>query len=271
MSGPVHTYGPACHRSTPKQDLIALQSSPNPPQVNAQFFYTSSLPIDDPLTSLPAATTSASARTAFAPQPFSARDNVALEQAWKALADASSQADTGKNKTGDLGLSSGRGGIVSDAGVLGSMPMKRSEQFNRLDGSGPSTWPKKRDTSPLVRGFKSVKRNSISFPGSEGHASSSVSASSSRGQEEPQNIENVQSMDFGDGNGEIIASETGEAVAQNTTVDVLDTESSPDDPEDRSARYKIPVGVSRLHLVELPGLKVNHHVLAYCPITNRCR
>jgi hypothetical protein len=98
-----------------------------------------------------------------------------------------------------------------------------------------------------------------------------VSASSSRGQEEPQNIENVQSMDFGDGNGEIIASETDEAVAQSTTVDVLDTESSPDDPEDRSARYKIPVGVSRLHLVELPGLKVNNYMLAYCPITNRCR
>ncbi|QGA14495.1 hypothetical protein EYB26_002149 [Talaromyces marneffei] len=257
MSGPVHTYGPTCHRSTPKQDLVALQSSPNPPQVNAQFFYTSSLPIDDPLTPLPAATTSTVSRTASSPQPFSARDNIALEQAWRALADASSQeVGTGKDKTSDLGTGSRQGGILGDASVPGGMPMKRSEQFSRLDRSGPSTWPKKRDTSPLGRIFKSVKRNSISFPGSEDQASSSVGASSSRGQEEFENVEHVESMDFGTGNSETTASETDEAVTQNATVNEPDTESSPDGPEDRSARYKIPVGVSRLHLVELPGLKM---------------
>jgi hypothetical protein len=75
-------------------------------------------------------------------------------------------------------------------------------------------------------------------------------------------------MDFGSGNGEITASVTGEAVATNVTVDVPDTESSPDDPEDRSARYKIPVGVSRLHLVELPGLKVIDPSLACFSLAN---
>lgn len=271
MSGPVHTYGPTCHRSTPKQDLVALQSSPNPPQVNAQFFYTSSLPIDDPLTPLPATTTSTAARTASAPQPFSARDNIALEQAWRALADASSQeVGTGKDRIRDPGPGSGRGDIGVDAGIPGGMPMKRSEQFNRHDGSGPSTWPRK-STSPLGRRFKSIKRNTISFPGSEDLASSSVGASSSRGQEDFQNDENVQSLDFGAENGEMTASEPSEAITHNATVDVPDTASSLDDPEDRSARYKIPVGVSRLHLVELPGLKVIYPSPAYCPLADRCR
>ena len=257
MSGPVHTYGPACHRSTPKQDLVALQSSPIPPQVNAQFFYTASLPIDDPLTSLPAATTSTAARTAFAPQPFSARDNIALEQAWRALVDDSNQeAGAGKDKLKTLGPGSKRGGRVDDASVPGSMPMTRSEQFNQPDGSSPSTWPRKRDTSPLGRRIKSMKRNTISFPGSENHASSSVAASSSQGEQEPWDDENTQNMDLGAENGGMTASGTGEAITNIAAADVPETESSPDDPGDRSARYKIPVGVSRLHLVELPGLKV---------------
>lgn len=110
--------------------------------------------------------------------------------------------------------------------------------------------------SPLGRKFKSMKRNTISFPGSEDLASSSLGASSSQGEQEPRDDENVQSMDFGAENGEITASEPGEAITNIAAADVPDTESSPDDPDDRSARYKIPVGVSRLHLVELPGLKV---------------
>lgn len=272
MTGPVHTYGPTCHRSTPKQDLVALQSSPNPPQVNAQFFYTSSLPIDDPLTPLPAATTSTAARTASAPQPFSARDNIALEQAWRALADASSQeVGAGKDRIRDSGTGSRRGDIGGDASVPGGMPMKRSEQLNRHDGSGPSTWPRKRDTSPLGRRFKSVKRSTISFPDSEDHASSSVGALSSLGQEDSHNIENVQSLGFGAENGEMTASEPGEAFKTNATVDVPDNASSLDDHEDRSARYKIPVGVSRLHLVELPGLKVINPSLACCSLANQHR
>ncbi|KUL83318.1 hypothetical protein ZTR_11357 [Talaromyces verruculosus] len=243
MSGPVHTYGPTCHRSTPKQDLVALQSSPNPPHVNAQFFYTSSLPIDDPLTPLPAATTSTAARTASAPQPFSARDNIALEQAWRALADASSQEEVGarKDRIRNSGPGSRRGDIGGDASVPGGMPMKRSEQFNRHDGSSPSTWPRKMDTSPLGRRFKSIKRNTISFSGSDDHASSSVGASSSQGREEFQNDENVQSLDSGAESGVMTAFEPGESVATNATIDIPDTASSLDNPEDRSARYKIPM------------------------------
>jgi hypothetical protein len=177
----------------------------------------------------------------------------------------------GKDRIRDSGAGFGRGSIGGDAGIPGGMPMKRSEQFNRHDGSGPSTWSRKRDTSPLGRKFKSIKRNTIAFAGSEDHASSSVGASSSRGQEDFQNDENIHSLDFGAENDEMTASEPGEAVTTSTTVDVSDTASSLDDPEDRSSRYKIPVGVSRLHLVELPGLKVIYPYHAYCPLADRCR
>ena len=53
-----------------------------PPPVRAQFFYVSFLPIDDPLS--PLATPSDSKSTQQPPQPFSARDNIALEEAWRA-------------------------------------------------------------------------------------------------------------------------------------------------------------------------------------------
>ena len=73
-TGPVHTYGPTCLRATPKQDLVALRSSSEPPKVHAHFFYTSSLPIDDPLTPLPAPTSAP--RSAGGRQPMSTTDLV---------------------------------------------------------------------------------------------------------------------------------------------------------------------------------------------------
>lgn len=88
MSGSVHTYGPTCLHSPGDEDLSAYKSSPTPPRVRAQFFYSSSLPIDDPLSPLPPLSGSSSSQAKFPPQPFSARDNIALEKAWSRLRDA---------------------------------------------------------------------------------------------------------------------------------------------------------------------------------------
>lgn len=58
-----------------------MSDGDGPPKVNAQFFYISSVPIDDPLSPVPpSASEKASAK--HPPQPFSSRDNAALEEAF---------------------------------------------------------------------------------------------------------------------------------------------------------------------------------------------
>lgn len=84
-----HTYGTLC-RLTP----VAEPSPESPllagiPPINAQFFYHSLVPIDDPLsTATTTATTTADGRPAKGIlRPFSHADNNALEAAWLSLAD----------------------------------------------------------------------------------------------------------------------------------------------------------------------------------------
>lgn len=74
-----HSYGPTCalhesedENSTPDDD---------PPKIKAQFFYASSLPIDDPLSPVPQIHADQFANQP--PQPFSSRDNAALEETWQ--------------------------------------------------------------------------------------------------------------------------------------------------------------------------------------------
>lgn len=88
MAGLAHTYGPSCLLYDDPHNT-AEQPSPTstePPRVRAQFFYVSSLPIDDPLTPLPQPSgSSGSTNAKLPPQPFSGKDNIALEEAWRGL------------------------------------------------------------------------------------------------------------------------------------------------------------------------------------------
>ncbi|ETI20741.1 hypothetical protein G647_07083 [Cladophialophora carrionii CBS 160.54] len=83
MAQPVHSLGPTCAFYDEEPHEEAVDDGLAPPTVRAQFFYVSSLPIDDPLSPLPPV--SADKATDLPPQPFSVRDNAALEEAWQAL------------------------------------------------------------------------------------------------------------------------------------------------------------------------------------------
>lgn len=88
MTSSGHSYGPTCSLRPRTNTSIRAYStiSDLPPTVRAQFFYTSALPIDDPLSPLPALSTSSSSTSSrVPPRPFSVRDNAALEEAWQAL------------------------------------------------------------------------------------------------------------------------------------------------------------------------------------------
>lgn len=80
-----HSYGPTCalHDSRDDDDdEHPVTGDLTPPKIKAQFFYASPLPIDDPLSPIPQINAEQSADQA--PQPFSSRDNAALEEAWQA-------------------------------------------------------------------------------------------------------------------------------------------------------------------------------------------
>lgn len=86
MAGPIHTYNSTCLLADDDPDLSTWYSSPTPPRARPQFFYTSSLPIDDPLSSLPPPSSGQGAvNERVPPQPFSAKDHIALEDAWRTL------------------------------------------------------------------------------------------------------------------------------------------------------------------------------------------
>lgn len=89
MASYSHTYGPSCSLHTEQHILRPSEPSVDPPKIRAQFFYSSALPIDDPLSRVPPPTSSST--TTFArvpPRPFSVFDNTALEAAWQTVQNA---------------------------------------------------------------------------------------------------------------------------------------------------------------------------------------
>ncbi|KAL6236146.1 hypothetical protein BDW75DRAFT_207508 [Aspergillus navahoensis] len=85
MAGPLHTYGPTCLLADDDLDPSAWHSLTQPPRPRPQFFYVSTLPIDDPLSSLPPPSSGQSLDERAPPQPFSVTDNIALEEAWLSI------------------------------------------------------------------------------------------------------------------------------------------------------------------------------------------
>lgn len=86
MTGPIHTYGPSCLLVDEPRQTDSESSSP--PEIRTHFFYISTLPIDDPLAPLPPPVNQAIGTERLPPKPFSARDNIALEKAWRDLGGA---------------------------------------------------------------------------------------------------------------------------------------------------------------------------------------
>lgn len=85
MTGPFHTYGSTCLLADEEPELSSFYSQESPPGIRSQFFYISSLPIDDPLAPLPPASGQSSENERAPPKPFSAKDNLALETSWQKL------------------------------------------------------------------------------------------------------------------------------------------------------------------------------------------
>ncbi|KAI1981523.1 hypothetical protein LOZ53_006075 [Ophidiomyces ophidiicola] len=137
MASVAHTYGPTCLLYEPPEHEQAgpdLNTAvPPPPKIRAQYFYISSLPIDDPLTAIPPPSGSLDI-SKLPSRPFSARDNIALEQAWQALRNsAGGEPGSGeylREASGRLPLRyilpRGKENDVSGRQSLGAFPENRS-------------------------------------------------------------------------------------------------------------------------------------------------
>lgn len=76
-----HTFGPSCRLNpvTPPEPTDGLQDIPS---IKAQFFYSSPIPIDDPLSAATIVGSAESKASKLPLRPFSPGDNIALERAW---------------------------------------------------------------------------------------------------------------------------------------------------------------------------------------------
>ncbi|KAJ6078536.1 hypothetical protein N7467_008289 [Penicillium canescens] len=142
MTGPIHTYGQSCLLSDEEPDLASFQTLPDPPEIRAQFFYVSSLPIDDPLAALPPPATQGAGSERIPPKPFSARDNIALEGAWRDLREARKAKIAGQHESRPT-TSKGLSGIAVPGHESGSniriRPKTSSREDPGLIGSRGST------------------------------------------------------------------------------------------------------------------------------------
>ncbi|KAL4932920.1 DDHD family phospholipase [Aspergillus undulatus] len=328
MAGPRHTYGPTCLLADDDPNPSTWHTSIQPPPPRPQFFYVSSLPIDDPLSSLPPPASGQAVDARVPPQPFSVRDNIALEEAWlsikrgnklkkarKAKARHVDAADTksgidvpGRRPVTTEGQAGSRGRTGLSGGSIkpraGTLPSSYTQTLPQRPASGPnegqgradkdggskdsslgegisiaSPLYRKREISPPVNA-KSFRRK---LSGSrtednleEGSASpqgqysrdASISGSPfARAPPTQPSSPLSRSIDW-DGGQELhhehqTASSSYTAskpsglrtsIYQEESLD--DSKVTDADADEDDARTKIPVGVSRLHLVELPDLKM---------------
>ena len=94
MISMTHSFGPNCTLQPASNPFTrrASEISNDAPKIRAHFFYSSDLPIDDPLSPIPPPSNSqAAGPSRVPPRPFSVHDNIALEEAWQALQKASAE------------------------------------------------------------------------------------------------------------------------------------------------------------------------------------
>jgi hypothetical protein len=167
MTGPFHTYGPTCLLVDEEPELSSLYALSTPPEIRSHFFYVSSLPIDDPLAPLPPPTSGqASEDERLPPKPFSARDNLALEKAWRELGKARETQQVGK--IGPLPETPTRPGIAVPGQKSASDAELRHKTASRGDTSLSST-----ASTPVEQPSLPDELHSRSIKVRSGHAAAS--------------------------------------------------------------------------------------------------
>lgn len=291
MSPPLHTYGPTCLLFDPDVDSTAASESPHPPRVRSQYFYFSAVSIDDSSTPLPSGSSSSSV-SGFSgicpPVPFSAADDIALERAWTKLG---AQRDVGKETSGKT--ASKKDPVVAGCG-LDTRAFSQSSTPVRIPGVGRD----RGESSPPSVSSESTTRVSgntlnTTTSGHGGSASSTPIVSSLDRFESPMHSPSIHRTATS-------GSPFARAVRHSRHVSSSPLSHSPfsagaegtsgkprpepsiDRSKSRPSSFKrrpsrdtrekvaetIPVGVSRLHSVDFPHLKVSQCVANVSKLMN---
>lgn len=265
------------------RDVLHVEDAP--PAINARFFYTSPLAIDDPLSPVPPPLTGSSTNYKSPPRPFSEFDNAALEKSWlearKKLLKKAERNNEEKSSTRRQTITNSPG--TRPVGML-SRHNSLSEQRNRRSVAGslgtrrippsPSMRPHRVPSAEELPGVK-IKRYSTELE------SRSESVSSSYKALDPA----LASMEGASTTGNpFIRAPTRTNVRQTETrprsvsrpmMQPLDSYNWGDDvflnakdahiddkgkpkgkPPGDDVLAKVPVGVSRIHNVLMPDLRM---------------
>lgn len=155
----------ASSASTNQYIRQVLHHSEPPPLIEARFFYTSPLAIDDPLSPLPPPATAGTTTTKQRPRPFSEYDNAALDKAWlelrrKILKYNEERGE--KSKSADVQLETRQQG---DASQESQKQGKRKEEENLTPRLRSSTWGGHENTPSGSDAYARLKRSNKELDG----------------------------------------------------------------------------------------------------------
>lgn len=231
-----HTYSPTCYLS----QVVAFpgsKSDEDVPVLKAQFFYSSPLPIDNPLTAVPTPSVLESMFTKYAPHPFSAYDNNALEEAWLGLGSEQERKHHCKLKNSPLkSLMTAQG--ESHTSVVGERALKPDKK-HATDGCDNKSPKENRDKE--ISQVEGAKIGTVKCSSRSRSPSLSVLGDNGNGP-----TGDIHSDDDREGS-HIQLSNVAE-----TKIHVHHCRAC----KNTHDHANVPVGVSRLHLVKLPALQM---------------
>lgn len=227
-----------------------LRQTDPPPPVKARFFYTSPIPIDDPLSPLPPPTT-ANSSSKQPPKAFSKIDNTALDEAWHQLrrkilkyneeiGEKSRSNEASRSRAGSGSGQTGRRGSGSRPATPRSKPVKLPASGlsnvhgpeNEVEGSTP--------TEPF--GEATHVPDTTGNPFVRAPSRKQLPTTSREDRPTRPKIKTQDTYDWED------------------PSHLVDFSPAPADDNQRRANSapatKVAVGVSRLHQVEMPNLQM---------------
>jgi hypothetical protein len=142
-----HNFGPKCRLAPVDRPFLPSDEGTIPPG-NPQFFYSSPIPIDDPLstTTIVGAANTKSSHTR--PQPFSQGDNNALEKAWLSLASRDyrrNHSQARRNRSPSPSLARANADRLNE--IIHDLAVKHKEKHAR-EGPGHEVLPPVVDSLP---------------------------------------------------------------------------------------------------------------------------
>ncbi|KAK0311313.1 hypothetical protein LTR01_003308 [Friedmanniomyces endolithicus] len=226
-----------------------LHHTESPPPVNARFFYTSPLPIDDPLSPVPPPA-SGKVVAVQPPKPFSQYDTSALDKAWHELrrkilryheehGEKPKVSERSRERTESRGaVDGGRRSVSKPAAQGASMARQAASSLNHVAGA-----PVLDDLRPVGDGGQGA---TVATKLHDTTGTPFIRAPSGKGPSDLSHVEQKPERPKPHAHDTYVWEDASHLVEHSPVPEERRREESP--------QTSVPVGVSRLHKVEMPEL-----------------